>query len=124
VEGSGEYLSSYLDGPLALSITIIIAELILIIAVVAVNLSTIINNLLSESEKELLILKALGAEEHRIWLSYSSCFVLVVFISSAIGHMVGFTMVNFLSSKGITRLLGHTYSRCERFIPTLLNLNI
>jgi ABC-type lipoprotein release transport system permease subunit len=109
VSNSGEYFSSYLEGPLALTSTLLISLVLIVSLVIFVNIHSIFNNIIDETEQELWILHALGSSQSQMVLNFGTRMLFISLFSSIFGFFSGVSLIALFTRVGETRVLGHVF---------------
>ena len=124
VSNSDEYFTSYLEGPLALTSTLLLSLIVIVSLVIFVNINSIFNNIIDETEKEFWILHALGSSQLQMILNFSSRMFIISLYSSFFGFFSGVSLITLFTSIGETRVLGHVFHPVFSLAVFLSNLCI
>ena len=124
VSSSGEYFATYLEGPLALTSTLLLSLILIVSLVIFVNINSIFNNIIDETEQEFWILHALGSSQLQMVLNFSTRMFLISLYSSIIGFISGVSLITFFTTIGETRVLGHVFHPVHSPAVFLANLGI
>ncbi|MHA1910850.1 MAG: FtsX-like permease family protein, partial [Candidatus Kariarchaeaceae archaeon] len=124
VSNSGEYFASYLEGPLALTSTLLLSLILIVSLVIFVNINSIFSNIIDETEQELWTLHALGSSQLQMVMNFGSRMFLISLFSSFFGFISGVSLITILTSIGETRVLGHVFYPVISLTVFLSNLAI